>query len=389
VSGGTTVGKSLRELYPFRMKVRHTEYTAREIIPVGTGYFDVLMGGDRDDRGGLVEADGSFVFGDIGGQRNHGWNPNEGHGGIFRVNRDDSIEALVPHGNVGSGTVFEPRKAPANFGEWHGHIFFVGQTSPGRPGATRPHAVYKVAPGERHPETFVLVPDNGKISGGKAGAMMPGVFGRAGTPLDQSFLIMSYMNCTIYRVSPAGGIEPYLTLDFEDGRIMPQLIMYAPPWWGDLAGELILFGVRGASFETGRAGADAFAYWRVTSSRQLELIENVPVTLRGLQAPREFGPFAGDVFFVDEGPVNLAQIAGCDEYKEGLPLQGRIWRWSPKDRTTHLFAEDFQGSYTSIAFDGPRLIIASCGLSYCTGEFHEPDGAIWEIRHGGRSCAPK
>jgi hypothetical protein len=373
----------VKDLYPFRLKVSHSAYRPREVLPVGEDYFDVLMGGNQDDRCGWVDPDGSVIFSDIGGQAAPGWNPLEGHGGIFRLRRDDSVESIVPFGNMGQATVFEPRCAPANFGPWMNHIFFVGQTSPGRPGATQQHAVYKVAPGENRPEIFCRVPNNGRISGGNAGAMMPGVFGRTGTPMDGAFFVMSYMNCTIYRVDPDRRIEPYLTLDFEDGRIMPQHFMYAPPWWGALANEIILCGVRGVSFETRRAKGDALGYWRVTDDRALDSIPSAPVTLKCVQAPAAFGPFAGDVFYVDEGPVDLSQIAGCDEFQDGLPFEGRILRWCPKDGSTHVFADAFQGSYTSLAFDGPRLLIATCGRSYCTGEYHEPDGGLWEIRYVG------
>lgn len=375
----------LKELYPFRLTAHEPGYVTREILGVGEGYYDLLIGGNRDDRSGWVEPDGTIIFGDIGGQKEPGWNPNTGHGGIFRLNPDDSIDAIVPHGNIVNGTGFDPRKCPANFGPWKDHIFFVGQTQPGRPGAVEPHAVYKVAPGDPYARIFVLVPNNGRIGGGKAGAMMPGVFGRPGTPFDGWFYVMSFMNCTVYRVSPDGEIEPFLTLDFPDGRIMPQNVMYAPPWWGDLAGELILYGARGGSFETARLPMEAYAYWRISPDGKLDPIDNPPVTLRAQQAPPEFGPFAGDIFFMDEGPVNLEQIAGCDEFQQGLPFTGRVLRWSPKDRQVHLFADGFQGSYTTFVFDGPRMVMASCGLSYCTGEFHEPDGAIWEILYTGES----
>ncbi|MGE0044569.1 MAG: hypothetical protein AB7T08_02310 [Hyphomonadaceae bacterium] len=371
---------ALKRANPFRMKVSAAGYSTRAVIDKGDGFFDVMMGWRDDDRVGWREDDGSIIFGDIGGQSKVGWNPQEGHGSVWRLKRDDTLEALMPPGSMTHGTVFEPHKAPVNFGPWGDHIFFVGQTEPGRPGATKPHAVYRVAPEGGAPETFCVVPNNGRIGGGVPGALMPGTFGRAGTPFDGSLFVHSFMNCTIYRVTPDKKIEPFITLDYPDGMIMPQLVIYAPDWWRDYAGELILFGARNASFESARRPKSDYAHWRITPDGKIEPIPDPPIPLRAIQAPKEFGPYAGDFFYVDEGPVDLAQIAGCDEFEEGLPYHGKVMRVTG-DGETSVFADNFQGSYTSLVFDRERLLMGVVGRSYCTGEYHEPDGAIYEIRY--------
>ncbi|MGE0386563.1 MAG: hypothetical protein AB7Q97_17685 [Gammaproteobacteria bacterium] len=372
---------ALRALYPFRMQVHAPGFKARPIIEPGDGFFDIMLGWRDVDRIGWCDADGSVVFGDIGGQRTPAWDPARGHGSIWRLHRDDRLEAIVPPGNVALGTVFEPRLAPANFGRWGGHIFFAGQTAPGRPGATRPHAMYRVAPGTDTPEVFAVMPDNGRIGGGISGALMPGTFGRAGSPFDGFLFAQSFMNCTVYRIDPDGRVDPFLTLDSPQGSILPLMVFHAPPWWGDLAGELILHGVRGASFQGGADTPQARGFWRVGADGAMDPVQ-APVHPRALPAPREFGPFAGELFWADDGPVNLAQVSGCDEYATGLPYCGRILRRAA-DGTEHVFADGFYGSFTSLTFDGPRLLLGLTGRSYSTGEYHEPDGALYEVRHTG------
>ena len=368
---------------PFRMSVHEAGFSRRAIIDKGDGFYDVMMGWRYDDHVGWCEDDGSIIFGDIGGQMEIGWNPDQGHGSIWRLKPDDTLEAIMPPDPNWKGTVFEPRLAPAHFGPWGGHTFFVGQTLPGRVGATQPHAVYRVPPEGGAPETFCIVPNNGRIGGGVPGALMPGTFGRKGTPFEGVLFVQSFMNCTVYKVAPNGKIEPFLTLDFADGTIMPQMVINAPTWWKEHAGELVMFGAKGASFESARVGDKSYGYWLIRPDGSLDPIDSPIAPIRAQVAPPEFGPFGGQLFYVEEGPVNLAQVAGCDEHQDGMPYLGRLMRVSP-DGEKHAFADDFQGSYTSLCFDKNRLLMGVVGLSYSTGEHHEPDGAIYEIRWDGR-----
>jgi hypothetical protein len=49
------------------------------------------------------------------------------------------------------------------------------------------------------------------------------------------------------------------------------------------------------------------------------------------------------------------------------------------DGTTGVFAEGIQGGSTSLTFSGNKLFVGSLRRSYATGEYHEPDGSVYEI----------
>ena len=53
------------------------------------------------------------------------------------------------------------------------------------------------------------------------------------------------------------------------------------------------------------------------------------------------------------------------------------------DGKPHVFADNFQGSSTLLVFDRTRLLMSFVGKSYSTGEYHHPDGSIYEIRYTG------
>ncbi len=80
---------------------------------------------------------------------------------------------------------------------------------------------------------------------------------------------------------------------------------------------------------------------------------------------------------VDFGSVNLMHTSKPPAGP--LPWDSRILRFD-EDGTQHLFADGLQGGWTEILFDGARLLVSCLRRSYSTGEYHEPDGSIYEIR---------
>jgi hypothetical protein len=48
-----------------------------------------------------------------------------------------------------------------------------------------------------------------------------------------------------------------------------------------------------------------------------------------------------------------------------------------------VFAEGLQGGSTSFIFNGRRMLIGSIRKSYATGEYHEPDGSVYEVTYTG------
>ena len=371
----------LKEARRFRMKIHADGYAAREIHGVGEGLFDVMLS--------HLEDDGSIVFTDIGGQDTPEFDPAKGHGAILRLRPDGTIDPIVAHADIGQFVPMNVHLAPAHFGGWGGHLFLPAQTAPGRPGANLPHCILRIAPGARRPELVQVLPPAGTINGGIAGAVMGGGFAPSGSPFGASYFLMSLKNCTIYRLDASGKVEPFINFDRPEGPIMPYQLQFAPAWWGELAGELIMFAAVNASFNTGRPDASSFANFIVRPDRSIERIDKVPAPLNGVQAPPEFGPFAGHVFFPHEGQIDLAVEEGCDEYAgDALPYGGRILRQDPQGQV-HVFADDFWGSFTTLVFDGPRLVLGLTGKSYSTGEYHKPDGAIYEISWSAPTVRPR
>lgn len=364
----------LRRDCEFRIRVVEPGYGAREVIRAGGGLYDPQVR--------WAEGDGSVVVSDIGGQAEPGWNPNAGHGAIFRLRPDDRLEAIVPPGMKGAAAPLRPLLAPATFTPWGGHIFFVAQARAGRAGAHVNHVIYRVAPGSDTPEVFTRLPDSGTIGGGIPGAGMPGTFGRAGSGEERIFYCQSLMNCTVYRMDADGGIAPYLVLapPLIQRRSMPLFVEYAPDYgpFSQWAGELVI-SARGTSY-LDRAESDTrLRLYRIV--RRGPRLEALPAGLPriGVIAPPGFGRFGGEMFSVDEGSTNLLHADIDKVNSQPLAYDARILRVAP-DGSVHTFAEGLQGGSTTIAFSGDRMIVGSARKSYSTGEYHEPDGSIAEIR---------
>jgi hypothetical protein len=359
----------------FRLEVHAEGFVAREVIGVGEGLYDVMLAG--------LEPDGSILFTDIGGQELPEFDPEKGHGALLRLTRDDKVQPIVPAKNIQRFVPMNLFRAPQHFGSWGDHIFLVAQTWPGRPGANKPHGIIRVAPDADIPELFAIMPNAGTINDGIPGASLTGGFAPEGSPFGPSLFAHSMKNCTIYRFSPEGEAEVFINFDRAEGPIMPYALKFAPKWWGDLADELVMLAAVGADFNSGRPPAEAWKTFRVLPDRTIEPLEKVPYPMYGVMAPAEFGPYGGHVFYVDEGPIDLGIEEGCDEFPGlSLPYKARLMRQAP-DGGVHVFADEFWGSYTTPVFDGPRLVLGLVGKSYSTGEFHEPDAAIYEITYTG------
>jgi hypothetical protein len=107
--------------------------------------------------------------------------------------------------------------------------------------------------------------------------------------------------------------------------------------------------------------------------------DRVPAPIEAVVAPREFGPFAGELFWVDEGGVDLNHVTMFDA---PLPYNAKLMR-TDRQGKHHVFADTFQGSSTLLVFDKNRLIMSVLGKSYSTGDYHHPDGTIYEVSYTG------
>ncbi|MFE9327624.1 hypothetical protein ACIHDR_38315 [Nocardia sp. NPDC052278] len=349
-------------------------FSAREVIGVGKLYDPQLCWSTED----------GVIVGDIGGQREPGWNPDEGHGALYELRHDDTLRTIVAPGTGGFGSFIRPKLAPDHFGKWGGHIFIAGQSKPGREGAHSPHFLYRVDPNSGEVSTFAELPHSGKIGDGIPGAMMPGCFGAKGTEHEGYFFAQSMMNCTVYRISADGEVEPYIVLDepATPQTIMPLLVFYAPKHWGEHEGKLIVAGPRGTSFTQKARSRFQLEFFELKRAEEFvpEPIVGVTYGTNVAIAPDWFGPYGGHLFWSDEGTANMMHETKRDD--EALPYDAKIFH-TDLDGNTTVFAENLQGGSTSIVFVRDRMLIASLRKSYATGEYHEPDGSIYEVRYNG------
>ena len=371
-----------------KLKFADQGFSVREIIPPATTLYDPMLG--------WVDDDDSLVFCDIGGQAGGpGWDPRMGHGSIWRLYPGDGVQAIVPPGAIGKGMIMFPMKSPASFGSYGGQIFFLGQLKPGRPGAHNIHAVYWVPPGWDTPEVFCVVPHAGRIGGGISGALCPAGWGEPGTPEEGVLFVVSLMNCVLYKVTSDRRISPWLICDEESVGVqfMPSRVFRASPDWGDYAGELIVAGRPNTSFEKQAelSGRLELGFWRVTDADglpNLEAIENPPDADGGqllptrtpqTVAPEGFGLFGGQRFMCTPGSANLAHTT---KLEGPLPYDASILR-TDASGGVHEFATELQSGSPALLFQGDRMVVAVVRKSYSTGEYHLPDGSLYEIRYTG------
>lgn len=369
-----------------RLQLSDPGFTVREIIPPATSLFDPMMG--------WIDDDGALVFCDIGGQRQPGWNPREGHGSIWKLHPDDRLESIVPPGSIGLGMIMFPMKSSPEFGAYASQVFFLGQLKPGRLGAHNTHAVYWVPPGWDIPEVFCTVPHAGKIGGGISGALCPAGWGEAGTPEEGMLFVVSLMNCTLYSVTSNRQIEPWLICDDEHlgVQFMPGRLFRASAEWGDLEGELIVSGRPNTSFEKPAelSGDLRIGYWKVEETdrgRQVTAVEPPPsitpdrmAGIRDNVAPEGFGPYAGQRFSCRHGSANLAHTTKMHDGP--LPYDADIVRFDAAGEV-RIFADQLQSGAPALIFQGDRMLVSVVRKSYSTGEYHLPDGSIYEIKYSG------
>ena len=392
----------LAERTQVRAEIVDPGFELKVIIPPATTLFDCQLG--------WVDPEGAMVITDIGGQHKPGWDPERGHGSVFKVHPDNRIEPIVPYGATGRAMIMSSMLSPADFGEYGERPFPLGQLRPGRAGAHNTHAVFWVPPDARWVEHFVIIPDAGSINGGKPGALVSPGFGPAGTPEAGSLYVIAMLNCVMYKVTSKREIWPFIIGDAEHSGIqfMPRYLYRAPANWGEHAGQLICEGVKNKSFATAanKPGealpkeelvhfvVEDQGYGRLAKLSLISTQDYPPMPLpgspnpglspdrfMGYEAPASFGPFAGHRFVADVGTANTMQTSTLDT--DALPYDAAIYRIDP-DGQRHLFIRKLQSGHPRIQFQGDRLLIGSIGKSYSTGDFHYPDGYLAEVVYTGR-----
>jgi hypothetical protein len=372
---------TIREENEMRLRVLEPGFEVREVVPPGApnapeSFFDPFFC--------FADDDGSVVVMDIGGQREPGWNPNQGHGSIWRLHPDDSVTPIVALGEIGLGCILPPvRVAPPWFKPYGGELIFGGQALPGRSGAKAPHAVYHVPYEGGTPSMVTLIPNSGgSIAFGVPGALVGNTFGPQGSEHEGYVFFSSLMNCTVYRVHEREA-EPWLVCDPPNiGRtIMPYGVLF------DDGGGMLLYGREGTSYTQEAGTGSELRMWRVQGGEvAADPIEDLDestafarLTNRSAIAPEGFGPFAGQRFATTQGSTNLMHVTK----PEGpLPYDATIVR-TDSDGNSHVFADQLQGASPGCIFAGERMLVSKIGKSYSTGDYHETDGAIYEITYTG------
>lgn len=364
----------LRRDCEFRVRVVEDGYETREVVSVGEWLYDPQLR--------WTDADGGTVISDIGGQRTRKFDPNEGHGALWRLSATDELTALIEPGMGGLYAPLRPVLAPLTFGDLGGHVLTIAQTASGRLGAHHRHACYVFAPGSQVPRELFELPNSGSINGGVPGAGMPGVFGPDGSPHEGYFFCQSLVNCTIYRADSRGTVEPFIVLgppQFER-PMMPYLMWIAPDFgpWAEYSGRIVV-GVRNRTYMDESDHDLTLTFYVLDPEKPtLELVRGMRER-PGVIAPSGFGRFAGHMFTVNEGSTNLLHSSIRELNDAPLAYDARIIRMAP-DGTMHTFADQIQGGATIQAFTGDRLVVTCARKSYSTGEYHEPDGSVFEIR---------
>ncbi|MET0886080.1 MAG: hypothetical protein ABWX92_06480 [Mycetocola sp.] len=382
----------LEEETELKLEILEPGFEIRPIIAPATWLYDAQMG--------WLEDDDSLIFHDIGGQGEPGWDPQRGHGSTWRLYPDDRLEVIVPPGSSGRAMIMSPMKSPASFGEEYGEqIFELGQLRPGRNGAHNTHGVFWVPPGAGTVEIFAVATDSGTLNDGKSGALVSPGWGADGTPEEGILFVVSMFNCTMYKVDSKRQIWPWVVGDGSHGtpQFMPREVFRAPAEWGDLEGELIVTGVADHHFAKpaplpGDPPLEEQPVRFLVKDQghgipaELTLIDKdlaIPVNLRygqGRVAPEGFGPYGGDTFRTTLGSVNLMQTTMMPD--GALPYDAQILR-TDKDGNEHVFAEKLQAGYAGLIFQRDRMLVSRIGKSYSTGDFHYPDGSIYEIKYVG------
>ncbi len=379
----------IRDQCRFQLRVVEPGFSARQLIEPATHLYDPMVG--------WTEPDGAIVFTDHGPQADPDhWDPEGGSGGIYRLHPDDRVDVLVAPGSF-RGMPFNPRPAPRSFGNgrWTDHIFMTSQRVAGARGARSQHVIIRLAPGETQPELFAEIPHVGTIGGGIPGWLMIGGFGPEGTPWEGKYYCNSIMNYVVYEVDADGNAEPYLILDERTAPrpLSPYFVFWGGPSWGEHEGHMIMAGPSGGHHDDGVAKSwdvSFFAY----DGKEFDVIHdtaNMGLAMSEV-APPEFGPFGGQTFYVEFGEYN--QIHGdAGDHMVFADTDGNLTSWGeatcPYDErivridpsgATHVFAEGLQAGWNEIRFSGDRMVISSMRKSFSSGQYHEPDGSLDEIR---------
>lgn len=361
-------------------------YRFRVVVPTDDVLFDPHVGN-------WVEEDGRVPIGDVGGQAQHSrFDPELGHGAIWWLTPDDRLEPAIPWGHTHLGMPMFPRLAPRSFGRWAGHVLTLCQVHPGRRGAHWDHVVHIWDRRSDQLTLFAILPRNDSATGnGIPSALIPGQFGPEGTEFEGSYYFTALRNTSIYRVRGNGEAETVAIMDGVKGpKLLPRTMCFgSADAFPEHAGKLIVGGVPDADFmigsqNQGRVVGQQVSFHIIEDGKVQ--VEPIAVGNRMLampaRAPTGWGSLAAALLYSDHGSINQSQSIYDNP---PLPHDGQLIYRDAHGELRPLVT-GLRGGRNDLLFAGDRLIISHWGKSYSTGEFHHPDGAIWELTWDGEEA---
>jgi hypothetical protein len=329
-------------------------YTARVLVPPGTLYDPLFpVAGEGDD----------IWLNDDGGEEG------EGGGGLYRIQSNGAVSALVPVGKIPPPTGID--RAPQSFAPYTGQVFVLAQAKTGWAGATANHIILRVDPQTWEAHRFAELPSAGTRNEGISGAGVDLLFGPDNTAFAGRLFGITVLNNGIYQITPDGHAQPFVVMDTARPR-QPVCLTFAKVNGMDR----MLVTTANGNFSPRRQVEGFATVTQITPDGQVLpqfLVEGLQVPSGIAYAPAGFGSYAGDLFIADIGGATPMPVPK----DKALPRNGRIHRVD-KDGKLHTFAQGF-AMPLGLRFIRNRMIVCDVNGDYIGGGQELADGFVVEI----------
>lgn len=325
-------------------------FTAKVVVPPGQLY---------DPLSTVPYGDG-YLLNDDGGV--------EGEKGsrILRATMTGALDVVIGLDKLPPVTGFDV--APANFGDFGGHLFVLTQPRVGPLGIGVNHLVQRIEIGNGPPEVVCELPALGPGPNQQASIGTQAVFGPPGSPFADRLFTVTLGNNTVYQTTADGACVPFVTFD-PTRQGQPFYVTFTPNGKTMLVslGEPLL-AVAGSSNNPGRIaqvgpdGKVADSYFATGLGRPAGMAF----------APDGFGDFAGDLFVNIVGSLEIPV-----PMTQQLKRDAKVIRITPDGRQ-HPVAAGFINPM-DLKFIHGRLIVGDINGDFIAGGREVPDGFIVEI----------
>lgn len=282
---------------------------------------------------------------------------------LFTVSKEGKISVGVDLGKLLPVVGFD--FAPKNFGEFGGQIFTLAQAKVALEGAVANHIIQRVDLGNQA-QIFCSLREvgEGKFSGFGVDAR----FGPEGSPFAQKFFAATAYNNTIYQVTSDGACNPFVVFD-EKQFGTPIGLGFTPD------GKTMLVTVARGNIAVPPSGKTG-AVVRVSPEGKVDekpLVQGLVRPMGMDFAPKEFGPYAGQLFIADAEAIQIPV-----PMTQSLAADGKVYRVTPEGEL-RLVAAGFLNP-AGVRFVGDKLWINDINGDFIAGKRELPDGFIVEIQ---------